>query len=132
MTIKVFIQLLVFALVLTLFKMPQSWGERSVRRSPGRGVGVDSASIKHGSAYIEPNARCCQVVRKVDMVCVRRIITSEEEEKVLNPRHVYYVSRDCNKPVPVGDKCRSKCKCQFLFRFVNIFFTLLLFIPSNK
>ncbi|KAF8690416.1 hypothetical protein HU200_040767 [Digitaria exilis] len=41
------------------------------------------------------------------MTCVCRIISKMEEETI-DVHYVYFVSQDCHKPVPPGNKCGSK------------------------
>ncbi|KAG2632425.1 hypothetical protein PVAP13_2NG093300 [Panicum virgatum] len=100
------IRLLVFALVFTLFIMPHAWGEQDCYHEKDVFLHKCALSIKRGLAYLPPNPICCRVVRKIDMTCVCRVIQPPEEENI-DVRHAYFVSQDCGKPVPAGNKCGS-------------------------
>ncbi|RCV10042.1 hypothetical protein SETIT_2G079800v2 [Setaria italica] len=106
MTTKSIIQLLVFALVFTLSIMPRGWGEQDCYREKAKFIEICDLSIRRGSAYMEPHYACCLIVRTYDMVCVCRTMT-DEDEKTVDVQHAYFVSRDCHKPVPAGNKCGS-------------------------
>ncbi|TVU41486.1 hypothetical protein EJB05_15009, partial [Eragrostis curvula] len=92
--------------VFALFTMPQAMGEQECYDDKVIFKQKCHLSIARDIIYIHPTDSCCRAVQKVDMPCVCRIITPEEEHKI-NPRYVFYVSQDCNKPVPAGQKCGS-------------------------
>ncbi|CAL5066504.1 unnamed protein product [Urochloa decumbens] len=106
MTRKAIIQLLVFALVYTLSVMPHAWGEMGCYRQKVSFMQKCNWSIKRGMAYMPPHAGCCRVVQRIDMVCVCRTMT-EDDEKTIDVKHVYFVSQNCDSPVPAGNKCGS-------------------------
>ncbi|TVU38599.1 hypothetical protein EJB05_11981, partial [Eragrostis curvula] len=106
MTTKVFLQLLVYASVFALFTMPQAMGEQECYGEKETFKQKCNLSIKLGSGYIHPTDSCCRTAQKVDMACVCRIITSEEEREI-DLHYVFWVSQDCHNPVPAGKKCGS-------------------------
>ncbi|TVU41623.1 hypothetical protein EJB05_15155, partial [Eragrostis curvula] len=118
MNTKVFIQLLICASVFALFTMPQAMGEQECYADKVIFKQKCQLSIARDIMYIHPTDSCCRAAQKVDMPCVCRIITPDEEHKI-NPRYVFYVSQDCNNPVPAGAKCGSECP--WLFSFTNSF-----------
>ncbi|PAN10080.1 hypothetical protein PAHAL_2G070800 [Panicum hallii] len=106
MPAKAVIQLVVFALVFTLCTMPRAWGEQDCYREKDVFLHKCAWSIRRGLAYLHPNPICCRTVRKIDMTCVCGAILPREEETI-DVRHAYFVSQDCRKPVPAGNKCGS-------------------------
>ena len=102
-------RLQVLALVFTLFiTMPHAWGEKDCYDEKDAFLQKCAWSIKRGLAYMPPHPICCRTIQKIDMTCVCGAIVPDEEETV-DVRHAYFVSRDCHKPVPAGNKCGSKC-----------------------
>ncbi|OEL30555.1 hypothetical protein BAE44_0008424 [Dichanthelium oligosanthes] len=121
MTTKVIIQLLVIALVLTIFAMPQAWGEQDCHREKLQFLNKRKKSLKREGDYVRPDATCCHPARSVDMTCVCRSITPKEERKI-DIHCAYWISLDCHNPVPNGNNCGSECL--ILFSFLNFFVVL--------
>ncbi|PWZ37402.1 hypothetical protein Zm00014a_028751 [Zea mays] len=97
MTTKAIIQLLFFALVFATFTAHGAWGEKGCYDEKERFKRECSTS------YERPSKSCCDTVRSVDMACVRRTMTSEEE-KGLSVRKISFLSMDCNNSVRVVGK----------------------------
>ncbi|KAF8731911.1 hypothetical protein HU200_015857 [Digitaria exilis] len=107
MTTKTTTPLLAFAVCFALFVIPHAWGEQDCYKDKVLFKRECDLSIRRGGGYIEPFDDCCNVVRRIDMTCVYRIISKMEEE-TKDVHYVYFVSQDCHKPVPPGNKCGSK------------------------
>ncbi|TVU41473.1 hypothetical protein EJB05_14994 [Eragrostis curvula] len=104
---KVFVQLLVYASVFALFTMPQAMGKQECYGDKEIFKHKCRNSIAHDNIiFVRPSDSCCKTARKVNMACVCRTITPEEEHKI-NTRYVFNVAHDCNNPVPPGEKCGS-------------------------
>jgi bacterioferritin-associated ferredoxin len=88
--------------------MPGGLGETDCYSERDKFIQICDLSIRRGSAYMAPHYACCLTVRTYDMVCICRSIT-DQNEKTIDARKAYFVSRDCRKPVHAGNKCGSKC-----------------------
>ncbi|KAF8731914.1 hypothetical protein HU200_015860 [Digitaria exilis] len=117
MNTRVIIQPRVFALVITFCLMPRAWCEKDCHGERLLFMHKCDLSIKRGIAYMHPNDNCCRTVRKIDMLCVCESITPQEEERI-DVHHAYFVSQDCHKPVPTGNKCGSNFLIHFGFLII--------------
>ncbi|OEL27720.1 hypothetical protein BAE44_0011261 [Dichanthelium oligosanthes] len=98
--------------------MPHAWGEKDCHQEKLLFKHKCDLSIRRGVGYIPPHHDCCRTVPKIDMNCVCHTMT-EEDEETIDVHHIYFVSQDCHKPVPIGDKCGSK------FLILSSFFIML-------
>ncbi|OEL28482.1 hypothetical protein BAE44_0010500 [Dichanthelium oligosanthes] len=89
--IKVIIQFLVFVLVSTIFSTHQAWGEKDcyAQKVLVKHFCVLTITI-HGD-YFPPAITCCQL-----------------DEAEISAIKLVRLAHDCNKPLPVGNKCGSK------------------------
>ncbi|XP_015571195.1 uncharacterized protein LOC8274341 [Ricinus communis] len=55
---------------------------------------------------VPPSQGCCQVVKKADIPCACKLVTSEIE-KIVSMEKVVYVARTCGVEVKPGLKCGS-------------------------
>ena len=106
MDMKVIIQLLlVFATVCTLFQTQNAETDCDAEKSL---VMKDcEASIRKVGDYETPSHSCCLHVKRSDMTCVCRTLTIFDE-KIVCPKKLVRVARECGNPVRVGERCGSK------------------------
>jgi hypothetical protein len=118
MTTKSITQFLVFAFAFIL--LPHGWGETDCHLQKLQFMHTCYMHIRRNTGYLKPISICCKIVRTSDMVCVCRSIR-DEDEKTIDGKKAYFVSRDCGNPVPAGNKCGSKCLL-YIFQFLNKLF----------
>ncbi|PQQ15975.1 uncharacterized protein Pyn_24591 [Prunus yedoensis var. nudiflora] len=66
-----------------------------------------STYVEKGKPMINPSQACCDLIKKVDILCACKHVTKELEELVDMKKVVHVVSY-CGIPVPHGMKCGSK------------------------
>jgi hypothetical protein len=130
MTTKSITQLLVFSFVFTLFIMPRSWGENDCHLQKLQFMHTCYMHIRRNTGYLKPISTCCKIVRTYDMACVCRSI-NDQDEKTIDGKHAYFVTRDCHNPVPAGNKCGSKCLISFNF-LINCFGTFIILFTKQE
>ncbi|KAF8733540.1 hypothetical protein HU200_014841 [Digitaria exilis] len=106
MPIKVVLQLLLFALVFTLFTTRQTQGEKDCYRQKLVIKFKCWETIKLGVPCVAPSQECIRLIRRSDMVCICCAIAEEDEEEI-SVAKLLQLADECNKSVPLGTKCGS-------------------------
>lgn len=76
MGIKVLLQLLIFALVFTMFTKHQALGEEDCYGERDSVMHECMETLRHGVRYKHP---CRRVVRRSDLACICRVLSIEDE-----------------------------------------------------
>jgi hypothetical protein len=118
-TIKVILQVLVFALIFSMLVTHQAWGEVDCYFDKKLVKNKCERNIKMRGDYIHPGNECCNAVRRSDMVCVCLKMSLEEEARISMAKMVM-VARDCGKPIPPKSKCGSKYLILFICHKINL------------
>ena len=92
MAVSVTLQLVVFALVFTMFGTHQAWGVQDCYREKDLVKERCMETIKIGAPYVPPTESCRHTVGQSDMTCICRILTIEEllivnAAKIVHPIH---------------------------------------------
>nr|TKW06245.1 hypothetical protein SEVIR_7G230100v2 [Setaria viridis] len=106
MHIKVILQLLVFALVLTIFTTHQAWGEEDCYEEKRSIIKYCIKSIRIRGKYVPPSRTCRVYVELCDMACVCHVLTPQDELRI-SAFKLVRLARDYGVPVPAGSKCGS-------------------------
>ncbi|TVU22256.1 hypothetical protein EJB05_31940 [Eragrostis curvula] len=104
MSLKVVLQFVVIALVFTMFRTQQAWGEKDCH---GEKILVKEKcmeSIKLVGDYVHPNQSCIHAVKDSDMTCICGIITLDDELEI-SVSKTLRLARECHNPVPAETKC---------------------------
>ncbi|CAL5055284.1 unnamed protein product [Urochloa decumbens] len=106
MYVKVVFQLMVFALVFTMFIPHLSLGEKDCYEQKYRFKHKCMESIEIKGPYVAPSDSCVLVVRQSDMACICRVILIEEQAEI-SVSKIVRLATECGNPVPAGNKCGS-------------------------
>nr|TKW20903.1 hypothetical protein SEVIR_4G197700v2 [Setaria viridis] len=98
MSMKVVIQHLAFAFVFTMFTTQQVWGETDCYKERDWVKHNCLITITILGPYVHPTRRCARAVKKSNMNCMRRIITHEDETKIILEK-IVRLAHQCHKPV---------------------------------
>ncbi|KXG19465.1 hypothetical protein SORBI_3010G062700 [Sorghum bicolor] len=107
MSPNVMLQLLVFSLVFTMFTTHQALGEKDCYHERDSVKHDCKKTIKINHPYDPPTAECIGAVKLSDMVCICRILTTDDEKEISVPK-LLRLAEECNRPVPAGSKCGSQ------------------------
>ena len=106
MVIKEILLVVVFAFVFTIFVGHQASGEGDCYYQKVAVFVNRDKTIRNGIENAPPSSKCCQAIRKADMICVCHSISVEDEHFISAARIVGAV-QVCAKPLPAGTKCGS-------------------------
>ena len=107
MGIKVLLQLLVFALVFTMFTKHQALGEQDCYAERDSVIHECMETLRHDAPYKHPTASCRRVARRSDVACICRVL-SIDDEGLISAAKFLQLARECGRPVIGVPKCGSK------------------------
>jgi hypothetical protein len=98
MATEVTLEVLIFALVFTMFTTHQTRGEPDCYCQKDLVLYKRKYSIKNLVDYIGLDSTCRELVEECDMTCICQILTMEDE-KTVSIDKILCLARNCNKPV---------------------------------
>lgn len=104
---KAIISILVCVFVFALFRTGEAFDHYDCH--PEKDLIMDKCmrTIRIEGDYVPPDDKCRKAVKLCNMICVCHIL-DRNDEKIVDPKKLVRLASECNKPVPVGDKCGRK------------------------
>ncbi|KAF8687699.1 hypothetical protein HU200_042623 [Digitaria exilis] len=108
MSMKMDLRILFLALIVAGFTSHCVWGEEDYYRQKDVFIMKCMGTIKIGTPYEDPIQPCIRAVGKYDMKRICNAFTFSDQLKVSMMKTVL-LAYVCHKPIPIGEKCGSKC-----------------------
>ncbi|TVU12344.1 hypothetical protein EJB05_45982, partial [Eragrostis curvula] len=95
---------LLFAFVFAVFTAHQGWGEEECYDEKILVKEKCMETITIRGDYVRPSAPCVQAVKDSNMICICRILTTDDQLEI-SVIKILRLARECHKPLPGGTKC---------------------------